>query len=39
MHAPAALHVLAHVHLLQQDGFVRGPGRLEAEPGVNAGLG
>lgn len=39
MHALAALHVLAHGHLLQQDGFVRGPRRLEAEPGVNAGLG
>lgn len=39
MHALAALHVLAHVHLLQQDGFVCGPRRLEAASGVNAGLG
>lgn len=39
MHALAALHVLAHVHLLQQDAFVRGPRRLEAASGVNAGLG
>lgn len=40
MHALAALHVLAHVCITcSRTGFVRGPRRLEAEPGVNAGLG